>query len=72
MNMNIIKLDSVNSTNTYCNYLITNPNGLPENIRPDDTSLPVAVIADEQYAGRGRYGRDFYSPSGKGIYLSYA
>lgn len=69
--MNIIKLDSINSTNTYCNYLLTNPSGLPESIRPADTSLPVAVIAKEQYAGRGRYGKDFYSPQG-GIYLSYA
>lgn len=70
--MNIIKLDSVNSTNTYCNYLLTNPSGLPDAIRPADTSLPVAVIAREQYAGRGRYGKNFFSPAESGIYLSYA
>ncbi|MCR5293564.1 MAG: biotin--[acetyl-CoA-carboxylase] ligase [Lachnospiraceae bacterium] len=28
------------------------------------------VIADSQTKGRGRLGRDFYSPMGKGIYLS--
>lgn len=71
--MNTIKLESVNSTNTYCNYLLTNPSGLPENIRPvSPVELPVAVIADAQYAGRGRYGKSFYSPEHSGVYLSYA
>ena len=28
------------------------------------------LIADEQTAGRGRYGRDFYSPKSTGIYFS--
>lgn len=72
--MKIIKLDSVNSTNTYCKNLLADPSGLPENNRPGENhvDLPVAVIADEQYAGRGRYGKSFYSPAGSGIYLSYA
>lgn len=72
--MKIIKLDSVDSTNTYCKNLLTNPNGLSENNRLGGmhVDLPVAVIADEQYAGRGRYGKSFYSPAGSGIYLSYA
>lgn len=30
-----------------------------------------AVVAEEQTAGRGRSGRDFLSPKGKGIYISY-
>lgn len=59
--MNIIKLDSINSTNTYCKEYLAN----------QSASLPVAVIAKEQSAGRGRYGKNFYSPTG-GIYLSYA
>lgn len=29
------------------------------------------MIADEQTEGRGRYGKSFYSPGGKGVYLSY-
>lgn len=71
--MKIINLDSVNSTNTFCNLLLTNPDALPEDIRPEGSlELPVAVIADEQYAGRGRYGKSFYSPAGSGIYMSYA
>ena len=28
------------------------------------------VVAMEQTAGRGRRGREFYSPKGSGIYLS--
>ena len=30
----------------------------------------LAVIADEQTGGRGRFGRTFESPAGKGLYLS--
>ena len=30
----------------------------------------VVVIADQQHAGRGRRGRDWFSPSGAGVYLS--
>lgn len=32
----------------------------------------VLVIADKQNAGRGRRGRDFYSPKGTGLYMSIA
>ena len=32
----------------------------------------VLVIADKQNAGRGRRGRDFYSPPGTGLYMSLA
>ncbi len=34
--------------------------------------LPLLVTADEQTAGRGRYGKSFISPDGAGIYMSYA
>jgi len=30
----------------------------------------LAIIADEQTTGRGRFGRNFYSPPGSGIYMS--
>jgi BirA family biotin operon repressor/biotin-[acetyl-CoA-carboxylase] ligase len=30
----------------------------------------AVVIADQQHAGRGRRGRDWFSPSGAGVYLS--
>lgn len=67
----LIKLDSINSTNTYLNYLLTNPGGLPEHLRVENVDLPVAVSASEQYAGRGRYGKSFHSPAGTGVYMSY-
>ncbi|MDR3354560.1 MAG: biotin--[acetyl-CoA-carboxylase] ligase [Synergistaceae bacterium] len=31
----------------------------------------TVIIADEQTAGRGRYGRSFYSPAGSGLYMSF-
>lgn len=60
--MNIINLDSVNSTNTYCIDLI----------KQGKADLPMVVVAREQSAGRGRYGNSFYSPADTGLYLSYA
>ena len=56
----IIKLDSINSTNTYANHMLAKT-----------PQLPFVVTAREQYAGRGRYGRSFHSPAGSGVYLSY-
>jgi BirA family biotin operon repressor/biotin-[acetyl-CoA-carboxylase] ligase len=32
---------------------------------------PVLLLAEQQYAGRGRMGRSFYSPDGMGIYMTY-
>ncbi|MBO4901772.1 MAG: biotin--[acetyl-CoA-carboxylase] ligase [Lachnospiraceae bacterium] len=36
----------------------------------NENRLCAVVIADRQTAGRGRRGRDFYSPKGSGIYMS--
>ena len=52
-------LDKVDSTNNYAKTL-------------SDLSLPQLVVSEEQTAGRGRLGRSFYSPAGKGIYMSFA
>lgn len=46
------------STNTYLKSLADAPNG-------------TVIIAKAQTNGRGRYGKSFHSPSGKGIYMSY-
>ncbi len=51
--------DSVDSTNNYLKREAVHG-------APDGT----VAIADEQTGGRGRRGRSFQSPSGKGIYLS--
>ena len=52
-------LDKVDSTNNYAKTL-------------SELSLPQLVVSEEQTAGRGRLGRSFYSPAGKGIYMSFA
>ena len=55
----IIFLASTDSTNTYAKILARE--GAPEG---------TVVIADYQTEGRGRLGRSFSSPAGKGIYMS--
>jgi len=39
--------------------------------RAAELSLPAVLVADAQSAGRGRMGRDFFSPRGTGLYFSY-
>jgi len=56
---NIIVLKTVNSTNSYTKEMAK------------DTALhETVVIADRQTDGRGRLGREFFSPEGTGIYMS--
>ncbi len=55
----IVVLDTVNSTNTYAKELAQN--GAKHN---------TVVIANHQTAGRGRLGREFFSPSDTGLYMS--
>lgn len=57
--LNVIVLKTVNSTNSYLKELAKN-----------GTSNETLVVADSQTNGRGRLGRDFFSPSGSGIYMS--
>ncbi|MHC1694451.1 MAG: biotin--[acetyl-CoA-carboxylase] ligase [Eubacteriales bacterium] len=52
-------LDKVDSTNTFLKFL--SHSGAPDG---------QVVVAGEQSAGRGRYGRGFSSPGEKGIYMS--
>ena len=49
--------DTIDSTNDYAKTMV-----------PDQR--PMVVIADCQEKGRGRLGRSFQSPAGKGLYLS--
>ena len=57
--MDIIRLDTVESTNTYAKELAKQ--GAPHG---------TVILADHQTAGRGRMGRSFSSPKGLGIYCS--
>lgn len=54
-----IRLDTVDSTNTYAKTLARQ--GAPHG---------TVVLADQQTGGRGRMGRSFSSPKGQGIYCS--
>ena len=38
----------------------------------DGGTTPAIFVANSQYNGRGRLGRDFYSPKNTGLYFSYA
>lgn len=55
----LLCLDTVDSTNTECKrrFLAGAPHGL-------------VVLSEEQTGGRGRLGRSFQSPRGRGLYLS--
>lgn len=55
----LICLDTVDSTNNYAKALAINGGA-------DGT----AIVADGQTGGRGRLGRPFLSPKGKGVYLT--
>lgn len=55
----ILYFDTIDSTNTHAKALASA--GAPHG---------TVLIADTQTGGRGRMGRSFHSPSGKGIYLS--
>ncbi len=57
--INIIHLETVDSTNTYAKHLASQNH-------PEGT----IVIADHQTNGRGRLGRSFFSPKDTGIYMS--
>lgn len=57
--INFIFLDTIDSTNTYCKKI-------GENRFTKDT----VVIADTQSQGKGRKGRNWNSPKGKGLWFS--
>ena len=58
--IDIIMLDSVDSTNTYAKSLSKNKN-----------KQNTLIIAKEQTKGKGTKGRSFFSESNKGLYMSY-
>ena len=56
--MNIIRLETVNSTNDYAK------------INAGRIALPALITADCQTSGRGRQDRSFYSPKDSGLYMT--
>lgn len=57
---NITIYDSVDSTNNYGKKLISN-----------GSKEATIIIANEQTKGRGRMGREFFSPANTGVYMSF-
>lgn len=50
--------------------IVTSTNDLAKHIIVDEDVKETVIIADKQTAGRGRMGREFYSPEQTGIYMS--
>lgn len=59
-NIEVFVFDEIDSTNSYAKRMVSS-----------GISGPKLIIADSQTTGRGRLGREFYSPKGTGLYLSY-
>jgi len=59
VDMKIQVFKTIDSTNTYAKKLAQ-----------DGAEQGTIIISEEQTAGRGRLGRNFYSPSSTGIYMS--
>ncbi len=55
--MNVVCYDETDSTNNEAKRLVR-----------EGAELPLLIAADRQTAGRGRLGRNFYSPAGTGTY----
>lgn len=55
----IMVLNAIDSTNTQAKKLVM-----------DKAPHGTIVLAEEQTAGRGRYGKSFFSPRGAGLYMS--
>lgn len=75
----IILLDSVDSSNDYAKRLILGKAPLPLSLGQgrianlsEDFARPLVILSDGQLSGKGRYGKEFFSPSSCGIYLTYA
>ena len=45
-------------------------NDMMKKLARDDSKEGMVLLAEEQTKGRGRRGREFHSPNGKGIYMS--
>lgn len=49
---------------------IDSTNKLAKQLATENPSRPLAIIANQQTAGYGRYGRQYYSPKDTGVYIS--
>ena len=55
----------------FCHAVVEgSTNQVAKSLAADGAAHGTAVIADSQTGGRGRFGRSFFSPPGRGMYLS--
>lgn len=59
----IVKVESLTSTNSTNTQLM-------QRLQQKDCTLPYAIFADHQTAGKGRRGRSWVSPLGRSLYFS--
>ena len=52
-------------------HTVTSTNDLLKQLAVNGEEEGYALIAAEQTAGKGRFGRQFYSPDGSGVYISF-
>lgn len=62
--------DEAYAENLHVYSTIESTNKTAKELAVSGCSHGTVVVADSQTAGRGRYGRKFYSPSGSGLYMS--
>lgn len=62
--------DNINAENIHIYDTIGSTNTLAKEMALSGAPHGTVVIANEQTAGRGRFGRKFYSPMGSGLYMS--
>ena len=60
LNLTFETYEQIESTNDFCKNLM----------HDSKISTPHIVLSEQQTCGHGRYGRNFFSPKGGGIYLS--
>lgn len=62
--------DDFDSSCVYVYDCLESTNKTAKKMASENCPHGTVVIADAQTAGRGRYGRTFFSPSGSGLYIS--
>ncbi len=69
----LIFLKSIDSTNKECSRMISNdtiPKDFLFPIQVGESGIKLIIISNEQKSGRGRLGRQFFSPKDTGLYMS--
>jgi len=61
----------ISSNNIQMHQKVESTNLIAKALAAKGAAHGTVIMAEEQTAGRGRYGRPFFSPAGHGIYMSF-